>query len=236
MPIGFYVATEGSFQMNRTMQSNSCSCKRNGLRAVLAIALTVGVMGCKETGSSSGLGAVSPTVAAGKAIKEYDKNSDGRLSSEELAACPGMRAGMMRYDRDKNGAVTAEEIGARIQRMQALSRSHTLFACTVRIGSQPVEGARVRFVPEAYQGAAIRPAVGTTDRDGYCDVVVDDPELDEGDRRSFGIDCGVYRVTISRPSGGVSARYGGGGSPLGVDVAIDGGRDAESVQFQLERD
>ena len=62
---------------------------------------------------------IDPERAATEAIRLYDTDKDGSLNAAEVAKCPGMLAEIKSYDRDGNGLVSEEEIAARIKDLRS---------------------------------------------------------------------------------------------------------------------
>lgn len=143
---------------------------------------------------------VAPAAAAELAVKEYDRDGDGRLNAHELKACPGILVAKGRYDRDKDQAISQEEIAAALKSMYDAGVGLVGVQCTVTRNSQPLAGATVRFVPESFLQDAIQAALGTTDASGTATMAIPDEQLPADQRGLQSMQPGIYRVEISHPS------------------------------------
>ncbi len=50
-------------------------------------------------------------------MERYDANHDGAIDAAELAGCPPLVVALARYDMDKNGQLSAEEIETRMTQL-----------------------------------------------------------------------------------------------------------------------
>ena len=79
-----------------------------------AMAFLVAILiGCTGGPAAVDVPPIEPDEAAQGALATYDSNEDGRLSSEELEACPGIRDAMGRYDKDGDRQISEEELSKR---------------------------------------------------------------------------------------------------------------------------
>jgi hypothetical protein len=191
-----------------------------------ALLLGVALAGCSGRRSPVLPPALKPQEAAQAALAAYDADGDGVLSAEELRKAPGLRAA----DRNKDGRVTAEEIAERIAQWQADDIGMTTVVCTVLFDGRPLEGATVTFVPEAFQGEAVKPASGVTQASGRTGLVIDDELLPRDQKGLRGVQPGFYRVEITHPSIPIPARYNTE-TTLGYEVHYGG----EDPTFRLTR-
>src|SRR3954465_11167128 len=74
---------------------------------------------------------IDPERAATEAIRLYDTDKDGSLNAAEIKKCPGMLVEIKSYDRDGNGLVSREEIAARIQDLRKHGIGLTRLNCDV---------------------------------------------------------------------------------------------------------
>ena len=172
--------------------------------------------------------AIDAKEAGKKALAEYDLDGDGAIGAQELDKAPSLKAAIKNLDRNDDGKVTAEEVTARIKAWQKTKVGLISFACTVTLDGQPLGGATVTFAPEKFLGTQIKPATGVTDRNGIANVTI---QVERGE--PGGMACGLYRVQISRNTGGkevIPARYNTQ-TTLGHEVALD----AEGMQEGILR-
>lgn len=193
--------------------------KANGAMALLLM----GIAGCSANSSGSAPPAVDPTAAAAKAIQEYDKNGDAKLSEAELAACPAILSIREQYDTDKDGQVSQAELEERLKQLYALPVSFVDVRCDVTSGGQPVTGAEVIFTPEPFLAESIQAATGITDSNGVAKPSVSKEYLPEKLQQMEMMQVGLYNVEIK--SAGQPAN---GGKKFGfeVDPARRGGTTA----------
>lgn len=172
---------------------------------------------------------LDPGEAARLAIEQYDTDSDGRIGPEELKASPPLTEAMETMDADGDGALTEEEIRRRVQ---AWLDSDTVVvgqSTKVAMDGKPLEGATVTYEPEAFLGPAYEATSGVTDEDGVAEIAGPDPEYP-------GLHLGVYRVRISKKSGGaetIPARYNAE-TTLAKEVAPDAPSTHRLFLFELQ--
>lgn len=203
----------------------------------LVVAIFLGAVGLSATsgcGLSDSLGTMSldPEKAAQAAFEEYDSNQDGVLSKLELVSCNGIVAAWDRFDTDRSNDISASEISERIATIQSLPRTNMFASCQVFLDGKPLSDATVRFIPSNYQRGAIRSASGTTGENGSCVLLLDDDSKTEAERANLGVDSGTYRVEIVHNAIMLPAKYNAE-SELGIELALDAGRNAEVVLFDL---
>ena len=151
---------------------------------------------------------VDPPAASQAAIEQYDTDGDGLLGSGELDAFPVARQNRQRYDGDGDGQISAAELEDRLTVIFDPQVALTTGICVVTMAGQPLEGATVRFVPEAFLGDALPAAAGTTDARGEAVLSLSAEDLPEGAPQVSGlIRPGLYRVEITHPGREIPARY-----------------------------
>jgi hypothetical protein len=149
-----------------------------------------------------------PATATQRALADYDSNVDQKLSREELKKSPGLLSAIDRFDQDRDGAISADELTSKLHEIRQQDAAVVTITCIVTRNSQPLEGATVTFVPEAFMGEDTKPATGITDRSGTTFPSIADEELPEEYRgRVRGVHCGVFRVVVTHPSLPVPAKY-----------------------------
>ena len=149
-----------------------------------------------------------PAAAAERALADYDANRDHKLSREELKKCPGLLSAVALFDRDGDGAISADELKAKLQEIHELQSAIVEVQCSVTKGGRPLEGATVTFVPESFMGDAFKPLAGVSKADGTVFPSVADEELPAELRgRVHGAHCGIFRVTVTHPTVAIPAKY-----------------------------
>src|SRR4029434_190558 len=76
--------------------------------------------------------------AARFAMEHYDANHDGEIDAAELADCPPLVVALARYDMDKNGRLSAEEIETRITHLYGPGAALITVDCTISLSDRPL--------------------------------------------------------------------------------------------------
>lgn len=144
--------------------------------------------GCSK--SQSQLVRHEPGEAAKIAIETYDANSDGRLDSNELAKSPALEASVRRFDVDRDGALTAEEIRQRLEKYQTQSE---FIGAVVRLtlGGEPLADATVMLEMEPFLGENLPTFEGKSDESGTVSL------MSNGKSTQL-LPLGIYRVRVQR--------------------------------------
>ena len=196
-----------------------------GLFVVCLLAMT----GCGGFAPPS----VDPALAANTAMEQFDKNGDGQLDREELAACPALLGALSEYDLSGDKQISHEELDDRLHKMYSRNIPLTAADCKVMLNGRPLGGAKVSFVPEPFLGEnTTLPAYGVTIESGMTDMAVPAEELPEELKRYKKLHVGVYRVEITHPEIDLPARYNTE-SELGYEVHPDNHGGSHAV-FDLE--
>jgi hypothetical protein len=104
--------------------------------------------------------------AAERIMAEFDKDHNGSLSEEELAAVPAVNGNRKWYDADKDGQISQEELRKGLRDIFNPKDGLLSVACEVTRNGQPLPGAVVKFVPMPELDGAIPSASGVTDKHG----------------------------------------------------------------------
>jgi hypothetical protein len=190
--------------------------------------------GCYGNPSPVDVQAFDPAGSAAKAMSMFDSDGDGSIGGTELEKTPGLKSALAIVDRDSNGSASADEIAARIKKFQADQTALIPFRCQVRLDGKPLSGATIRLVPEPFLEGAVKAATAITDAGGQASLKVDDERLQEFP----GVNCGIYRVEISKKDAAdretISAMYNQS-TVLGQEVAVDTPDLEHGVVFDLKR-
>lgn len=175
------------------------------------------LMGCSgEEGPAFPKVKVDPAEVAANVVAEFDKDGDGEISISELKKSDGLLMlttgdsqlmQQYRLDSDASGNVSEEEFTKKFTECFADSRQG--YSCHVDYRGDPLEGATVTLVPEAFMGD-IPEASGVTDRSGNCSVTSPDG-LD-------GAVPGIYTLTITHPDKKIPAKYNENSK---ISIALD---------------
>lgn len=174
-----------------------------------------GTVGCSKAPSRIQPSSIDPSSAASSALQEYDKNSDGKLSTEELAACPALLSAIAAYDTNKDQSIDEAEIAARLQAWvdSGIGISNATFY--LKLDGRPIPNAKVTLDPEPFLGDAVKPASGQSDPTGRVGPTLPQDQLPQGIR--FGLLSGLYKVRVSHPAIASPAKYGEQ-TTLGIEV------------------
>lgn len=116
--------------------------------------------------------AIDANEAGKKAVAQYDLDGDGAVGGKELDKAPALKAAIKNLDRNHDGKVTAEEVAARVKAWQRSRVGLISMACYVTLDGKPLAGATVTYEPETFLGANIKPASGTTDQSGVANLSI----------------------------------------------------------------
>jgi EF hand domain-containing protein len=134
------------------------------------------LLGC--SGQPSRIAGVKIDVqhAAERIMAEFDKDQNGSLSQEELAAVPAVNVNRKWYDADKNGQISQEELRKGLRDIFDPKDGLLSVVCEVTRNGQPLSGAVVKFVPMPELDGAIPPATGVSDKHGSARLTVADDD------------------------------------------------------------
>lgn len=155
--------------------------------------------GCGHTVTSQ-LPSYDPAFAASKAMELYDRNKDGKLGADELGACPALLVGLPRIDRNNDRTISAEEIQARFAALEQQSDVKTI-DLLVTSKKQPLGGATVTFTPEPFMGDGLQSYSGTTTERGRCELIGSQVDL-------YGLPVGYFKVHVVQEGQGLDVTKG----------------------------
>jgi hypothetical protein len=164
------------------------------------MALVSGVAGCSSAPSRVSAPSWNPEGFAEAILAKLDKNGDGSLDKNELAAAPGLVWGAKAIDTDKNGSLSRDELVTRFALYKKMRIGVTSTQLQLTNKGQPIVGAKVTLVPEFFLEGVVEPASGETYQEGYVNPQV--PNLDPA-----GLRVGYYRVVIDAAQAKVPAKY-----------------------------
>ncbi len=166
------------------------------------------VLGCGSSPAKIAGPKWDPAAATASAFSAYDSNGDHKLSPDELKKCPGLLAAIKNLDKNGDGSISEDELNNTLQGMQDSAAALVKVACVVTRGGQPIEGAKVTFVPESFMGSGVKTASGLTGSDGTTLPTIADDDLPPEYRgRVKGVPCGIFRVEVTHPSIPIPAKF-----------------------------
>jgi hypothetical protein len=173
---------------------------------------------------------IDPAQAASAALEQYDSDGDQNISQSESAACPALAGSFKIYDANQDGLVSKAEVESRLAAMlgSGIGRMPCMCVVYANDSDHPIEGAKVRVVPESFLSEAIQPGEGVTNHRGIAKPVTVDapPGLP-------GIELGLYRVQITHDSLKIPARYNEA-TELGFELSpLERNRDTFEFRLKL---
>jgi hypothetical protein len=160
-----------------------------------------------------------PEGMADAAMDRNDKNRDGLLDNEELAAAPGLQAAAVAEggsaDLDGDGKLSRDEVRDRIAYYQETAQGMQSQGFEVRLGGRPLAGAQVEMTPEPFLAHVLESARGTTREDGWALPAVrgiDVPGV------APGVQPGMYRIVVTGPSQIPQKYTSSETTPLGMEI------------------
>ncbi len=173
--------------------------------------LLIGLAGCFSDASGPDGPGYDPPTATQKAFAELDANQDGFLENAEFIATPGLAACLPTIDSDGDGKLSRGELEARLQGYLDEDRPYTDFTCEVFYLGQPLEGGKVRLVPESFLADGLSIVEGTIDAAGMC-------LIPSGAQAIPGVYSGMYRIEVSSNQVSIPEKYNTQ-TELGVEVS-----------------
>ena len=168
---------------------------------ILRVTTIVGLLqlfGCSAQPSRIAGVTINVQQAAERIFADFDKDQNGSLSQDELAAVPAINANRKWYDADKNGQISKEELRKGLRDIFNPKDGLLSVACEVTRNGQPLSGAIVKFVPMPELDGAIPPASGVTDKQGSAFLnLADDDRPKNTPPRIPVIRPGLYLVEVT---------------------------------------
>jgi len=216
------------------MTIHCSSLKTSGLGKCIAAVLSTMILaaGCSSRPASIPVVDVDPSAASQQAIEIYDQDADGRLSSNELHAVPGILKHVSLYDTDGDGQISASEIQSRIGIWEKQRMGVRGLSVRVTLDQRPLAGAQIELIPEEYLGPNCKPARGVTNERGVArmHIAANDLPPQLAERKIRGVQGGVYRIKVTHAKRKIPIRYNDE-SILGEEIATDTVHDAIQVDL-----
>lgn len=141
----------------------------------------------------------------------WDSNGNGALDGDEMNQCPGLKRDLSAIDADQDGAMSQEELQARLAEFEENATGLKVASFLVTLNGQPLRNAQVRLVPEAFLEGVLETATGRTNNSGVVK-----PRSESADLQAMQL--GYYRVEVEAPQLGTDA---GRESIAGLGVSVD---------------
>lgn len=174
------------------------------------------VVGCTAGPAAPETPEYDPAAFAEGLIERADKDSSGGLSRQEAeGAAPGIAAGWARYDRDGDGNVSREELAARVQEWLDDGSGLASIFCVVRLNGQPVGDVTVKMVPDDALGGVVKAAEAVSAADRPCSFNIPEDQKPAELRGLSGLQYGLYTVEVSHPTLQLKPAAGSRGRDIG---------------------
>jgi len=170
--------------------------------------------------------------AGSAAMGQYDTNSDGKVSGDELDAAPSLKMSMDTLDTNGDGAVDAGEVDARVNSWLDSKVGRMGAQIILKRGSKYLEGATVELIPEQFLGTGLKPAKGVTGP--YGDVLPDAPADPDRPEINAGVAPGFYLIRITKDGENLPAKFNTS-TIYGVEVANDSKYANEPLEIDLNK-
>ncbi len=160
--------------------------------------------GCSD--SSSGRVEV-PRVSEdipGSLIAEFDKDSDGSISKDELPKGMDLQG----QDKDSDGKFSKPELEALVRNWQDMQVGMTAFRLQLTRNGTPLEGAIVTLEPYSFLGSETLPASGISGPDGVVQFSVAEDKTPSPGLKVM--HTGFFKMRVSKEEGGkesIPAKY-----------------------------
>ncbi len=137
---------------------------------------------------------IDPSAMAAKAIELYDTNGNGKIDGDEFLKTPGLGFALREMDKNKDKALSADEIQERLEAWK--SSGITLTAATVvcRVKGKRVKEGTLKLIPDPFLGEGFLPAEGEI-VNGSCQPAAPNP----GNYQA--VPVGFYSVELTSPQG-----------------------------------
>lgn len=163
-----------------------------GLVSLSAGALAMAFMsGCVNRTPSVRAPSYQANIISSTAFELLDSNKDNKLDEKELALAPGLKAALGRIDSNRDGAISIEELEARIAEYQKANVGLRNETYTFTLNGAPLNDASVVFVPETFFADYVQGSEGLTGSNGNTSVKITGNKM-------RGMTCGMYRVSVSK--------------------------------------
>lgn len=145
---------------------------------------------------------INPSAMAARAIELYDTNGNGKIDGDEFLKTPGLEFARREMDQNKDKALSADEIQARLEAWKASGITLTAAMIVCRVKGKTVKEGTVRLIPDPFLGEDFQPAEGEI-VNGTCYPAAPNP----GNYQA--VPVGFYSVELSSPQGNFeSGKYG----------------------------
>ena len=172
------------------------------MQRVALFVVCVAAAGCGGKNAPLSAPSYDPGAMAQAALSQYDKNGNGSIDGAELDACPALKNSLAAIDKNKDKALSADELTARFEAYKTANIGALGVSCQVKLNGNDLAGAVVTFVPEDCMKGTVKGGKGTSREDGAVEI--------QGDGGVPGLALGLYKITVSKVGPGgeeIPAKY-----------------------------
>jgi hypothetical protein len=177
------------------------------ITSLLVTLSVVALPGCSSRPRAVGKLELDPDAAATKTLQQYDQNSDGSLSKEEIVEVASLTSAFSRFDQNSDGLLSKDELASRFRKWIESASAAASVPIRVWLDDQPLVGAEVTFEPEPFLADEIPPASGVTSEGGHVVPTIAKDKLPDHLKHVDVMRLGLYRVKITHPSKSIPAKY-----------------------------
>jgi hypothetical protein len=147
--------------------------------ALVACGFALSAAGCSNKPSRLEPPSVDASAAGTAAIAEFDANADDAIAGPELDKVPSLKKALKQVDKNGDGRITADEIAARINQWRETKIAIMSMTPSFKLDGRPLADATITFVPEKFLGPAVKAATGTTGPGGQATMMINKANPDE---------------------------------------------------------
>jgi hypothetical protein len=179
---------------------NQFADRRSMLIATGALLAIVASPGCSSHPTAVSPPKYDPQAFADSLLERCDADGGGSLTKKEAELVPGVLARWSRYDVNKDGVVTREELESHVQEWVDRKDGISSITCTVRLKNRQIGDVTVKLIPDESLKGIVQPAE-TVSHSQYASFLSIPAELkDKAYAKLTGMQYGLYRIEISHPT------------------------------------
>jgi hypothetical protein len=192
--------------LNSVQWLGNCAGARDVLKGQLMLILVCGAIGILASlGCTTHPRAVKPPkydaqAFASALLQRCDADGDDSLNKQEAEGAPGILSGWSKYDTNGNGAVSRDELQARVEHWSSLGDGLIPITCDLRLRGRRIGNVQVKLVPDEAFDGVVQPAMTISDPNRATFLSIPpDLKLPEHSKLT-GMQYGLFRVEVSHPS------------------------------------
>lgn len=163
--------------------------------SLLAALLVITLSGCRGGEGRIRAPDFHPSSSAEKAITQLDRSKDGFIDADEAVNSPGLNAVFAVLDNDSDSKISATEIESALAALEQSKVGMIGWTLRLFLDERPLSDADVTLTPVSFLEGVIKPASGTTNRQGIVTLSVAE-EFQPGPNIRA-LQCGFYDMAVS---------------------------------------